>query len=225
MMNVDWRIATKWSRACRSLAAVSGFVVTVGLDVDAAFQQTATPRRLGEVEVLSGPAPCDGGDCYDIQVTCPEVAAAARARLKIVAAGGTSPRGTILFTFGNFGDQLYESAGESRRTLADLSAAGFRTVQLQWIDSWLIASPGKEEGHARLGCRPATVARWVHDHLHQSTPSMAFCATGNSGGASQVSYMLSHYGLKEILAAVVPTGGPPMGRIDRLSTQAIRRRR
>jgi hypothetical protein len=27
--------------------------------------------------------------------------------------------------------------------------------------------------------------------------------------------MLSHYGLKEILAAVVPTGGPPMGRLDK----------
>jgi hypothetical protein len=96
--------------------------------------------------------------------------------------------------------------------LAELSAAGFRTVQLQWIDGWLFASPGKEEGHVRLACRPATVARWVHDHLHEPSPSAAFCATGNSGGASQISYMLSHYGLEEILAAVVPSGGPPMGR-------------
>jgi hypothetical protein len=27
--------------------------------------------------------------------------------------------------------------------------------------------------------------------------------------------MLSHYGLKDVLAAVVPSGGPPMGRLDR----------
>jgi hypothetical protein len=27
--------------------------------------------------------------------------------------------------------------------------------------------------------------------------------------------MLSHYGLEEILSAVVPSGGPPMGRLDR----------
>jgi len=120
-----------------------------------------------------------------------------------------------LFTTGNFGWTLYENAGESRRTLAELSAAGFRTVQLQWIDSWLVGSLGKEEGHVRLGCRPATVARWVYDHLHQATKSTAFCATGNSGGASQVAYMLSHYGLKEILAAVLPSGGPPHARIDR----------
>ena len=36
-----------------------------------------------------------------------------------------------------------------------------------------------------------------------------FCITGNSGGATQVSYALSHYGLDGILAAVVPSGGPP----------------
>jgi hypothetical protein len=95
-----------------------------------------------------------------------------------------------------------------------LSGAGFRIVQLQWIDSWLVAAPGKEEGHMRLGCRPATVARWVYDHLHEPATG-AFCATGNSGGAAQVSYMLSHYGLKDILAAAVPTAGPPKGRLDR----------
>jgi hypothetical protein len=215
MTNLYWFVRTCWSTAVQ-LAALSGFVLLVGLiNVGEVFPQTATPRQLGEVKVLSGPVPCEGGDCYDIRVTCPEVVAPARARLKVVAPGSTSSRGTILFTTGNFGFALYESAGESRRTLADLAAAGFRTVQLQWIDGWLVASPGKEEGHARLACRPATVARWVHEHLHQPTPSTAFCATGNSGGASQVSYMLSHYGLKEILAAVVPTGGPPMGRLDR----------
>jgi hypothetical protein len=177
-------------------------------------QQTLVPRHLGEVEVLSGPVPCADGQCYNLRVTCPEVAAAAEARLKVVAPSA-SPRGTILFATGNEGIGLYENPPESRRTLVDLSAAGFRTVQLQWLDGWLFASPGREEGHARLACRPATVARWVHDHLHEPSPSAAFCATGQSGGASQVSYMLSHYGLEDIFAAVVPSGGPPMGRLDR----------
>jgi hypothetical protein len=192
-------------------------LIVVGLlNGSEAFQQTASaPRQLGKVDVLSGPVQCAGGDCYDIRVTCPEVAAPAEARLKVVAPNTTSPRGTILFATGNQGTGLYEGAVESRRILADLSAAGFRTVQLQWIDGWLFASPGKEEGHVRLACRPATVARWVHDHLHEPASSTAFCATGQSGGASQVSYMLSHYGLEEIFAAVVPSGGPPMGRLDR----------
>jgi hypothetical protein len=209
------KLRLRRSRAFRWVA-LCGFIVVGLFNNGAASQQTAAPRQLGEVEVLSGPLPCEGADCYDIRVTCPDVTAPARARLKVVAPSSTSSKGTILFATGLFGFTLYESAGESRRTLTDLAAAGFRTVQLQWIDTWLFGSPGKEEGHARLGCRPATVARWVYDHLHQPSSSTPFCATGNSGGASQVSYMLSHYGLEEILSAVVPTGGPPMGRIDRL---------
>lgn len=196
-------------------AVLVGILIITGASASGvAFQQGSAPRGLGKVDVLSGPAECAGGSCYEIQVTCPEVAAPARARLK-VAAVGDSPKGTILFTTGGLGTQLYEITPESARLLSELSTAGFRTVQLQWIDSWLLASSGKEEGHARLGCRPATVARWVHDTLHKGGASSAFCATGHSGGAAQVAYMLSHYGLDEILAGVVPTGGPPMGRMDR----------
>ncbi|MDQ3622024.1 MAG: hypothetical protein M3463_05985, partial [Verrucomicrobiota bacterium] len=36
-----------------------------------------------------------------------------------------------------------------------------------------------------------------------------FCITGNSGGATQVGYALSHYGLDRILDVVIPSGGPP----------------
>jgi hypothetical protein len=132
-----------------------------------------------------------------------------------VGGAGKSPRGTILFATGGLGTASYDSTPETSRIVSDLSNAGFRTVQLQWIDSWALGSAGKEEGHVRLGCRPATVARWVHDNLHRPGPTSAFCATGHSGGAAQVAYMLSHHGLEEILAAVVPTGGPPMARMDR----------
>ena len=51
--------------------------------------------------------------------------------------------------------------------------------------------------------------------MSRGAASTAFCATGYSGGAAQVAYMLSHYGLGDILASVVPTGGPPMARMDR----------
>ena len=173
------------------------------------------PPQSGTLEMLSGPVQCDGEECYEIRITCPEVAVPARARLKVGGPSGGVLKGTILFTTGGMGTDLYEGSQQSRRLLTELSAAGFRTVQLQWIDSWLLGSPGREEGHVRLACRPATVARWVHEHLHEQGPSTAFCATGHSGGAAQVSYMLSHYGLEKILAAVVPTGGPPMGRMDR----------
>ena len=172
------------------------------------------PRPTGTVEVTTGAVPCDGQECYDITVSCPEVATPARARLKVGASIG-STKGTIFFAAGGTGTFMVDEVPEQRRVLSELRASGYRTVQVEWIDSWLVASAGVEEGQVRLACRPATVARWVYNRLHEHSPATAFCAIGHSGGAMQVSYMLSHYGLEDILATVVPTGGPPSGRLDR----------
>jgi hypothetical protein len=178
-----------WRALVNPMVAVRcGLMAIAILTPLTAFPQAA--RAVGKVEVLSGPVRCADSRCYEIRVTCPQVAAPARARLK-VAGAGTSSRGTILFTSGGLGTEWYEGTGESSRILKDVATAGFRTVQLQWVDSWLFGSPGKEEGHARLACRPATVARWVRDQLHEPAESRAFCATGHSGGAAQVAYMLS----------------------------------
>ena len=174
----------------------------------------ATAQALyptGTVEVTAGPVDCDGEECYDITVRCSNVAAPAKARLKV---GGAAEKGTILFTTGGPGTFQYGGVFQSRKILYNTRAAGFRSVQLEWVDSWLIGSPGQEEGHARLACRSATVAQWVYDNLIGEDESKVFCATGHSGGATQVSYMLSHYGLEDILSLIVPTGGPPMGRMD-----------
>ena len=188
---------------------VFGLVLVAILASVPASAQVRHP--MGTVDVTAGPVACEGQECYDITVSCPEVAAPARARLKV---GGTAEKGTILFTTGADGTVLYEIWPESRRILDDIRTAGFQSVQLQWIDSWVFALPRDEEGMDRRMCRPATVAQWVHDNLHAQSESTALCATGHSGGASQVSYMLSHYGLEDILSLVVPTGGPPQARID-----------
>ena len=102
---------------------------------------------------------------------------------------------------------------QSRRILDDIRTAGFQSVQLQWIESWF-GEGWYKEVMDRAACCSATVAEWVYDNLHAQSESTALCATGHSGGASQVSYMLSHYGLEDILSLVVPTGGPPHARID-----------
>ncbi|HXF04718.1 MAG TPA: hypothetical protein VNM72_04800 [Blastocatellia bacterium] len=181
-----------------------------------ATDQDAPPSRpLGSLRVISGPTPCDGQECYQIEVTCPEVVEPERATLKVGHRTGSPSRGTILFMTGARGTGLWERfSPDALRVLGELRAAGFRTVQLQWLRGWLVSAPGQPEGQARLACRPATVATWIYLMLHDRGPTTAFCATGNSGGAAQASFMLSHYGLSEILAAVVATGGPPMGRID-----------
>ena len=189
----------------------------------------AGPSALGRATVLAGPAACAGQTCYTLDVACPEVVEDVRVELR-VGDPVTTERGTILFTTGGGGGGLWKRFGpDAARVLGELRNTGFQTVQLSWPTGWLVGSAGQLEGHARLACRPATVARWVLDTIHApavpaaskagvvaAAPAKAgpLCATGNSGGSAQISYMLTDYGLAEDLAAVVPTGGPPMGRID-----------
>lgn len=187
----------------------------------------AEPRALGRATVVAGPSNCAGQTCYTLDVTCPGVVEDMRAELRVADPAAPS-RGTILFTTGGGGGGLWEHFGsDAARVLAELRTAGFRTVQLSWPTGWLNGAAEQLEGHARLACRPATVARWVLDTLHAPPPAtpragnptpapvtLPFCSTGNSGGSAQISYMLTDYGLAEELAAVIPTGGPPMGRID-----------
>jgi len=100
--------------------------------------------------------------------------------------------------------------------IAQLAQDGLEVVIVSWQDSWLESAPGEEVGPARLACRSATAIRWVHDNLYQQlgAPKAAkgacgFCLHGNSGGASQVGYALSLYGLGGIVDAAVMSGGPP----------------
>lgn len=153
--------------------------------------------------------------CQSIEVTCPGVTGVAPAVVAVASPEG-APRGVVLFTSGAAGTGWALRSGDRQLLFDDLLADGFKVVQLAWATNWLESSPGNDAGTARLGCRPATVVKWVHEtHFlplgiaRSSTGRCGFCITGNSGGASQSSYPLSHYDLESILDAVIPTGGPP----------------
>jgi hypothetical protein len=127
-------------------------------------------------------------------------------------------RGTVaMFSGGNgrFLTPLTADDGtipEFRRALNDIIAGGFRLVQVVWEDGWTGGAPERGEGLDKLSCRPATAAAWIADNLtDEGTP---FCAGGSSGGAAQVSYMLTHYGLEDRLSLAVPFAGNWMGHID-----------
>jgi hypothetical protein len=172
-------------------------------------------RPLGEIKSVSGPSIRDGYAWYEFEVNCPQLAESENALLKVGEPSASPSRGTIMFMSGGHGTNLWGTQSEhAGRVIEDLRAAGFRTVQLQWKRGWLKGAPGQSEGPARLASRPATVMRWVYDNLHQQDDDCAFGATGNSGGAMQISYALAHYGQADIFDAVVLTGGPPTGRMD-----------
>jgi hypothetical protein len=176
---------------------------------------SGAPNQLGTV--TSMPAMCppstvgvNGSSCFQLTVSCPGVATYTTADLKVTQP--TAPSiGTVLYTVGGGGNQLYEDQFVyGNVAINNIVAANFTAVQTNfgsntgWLDG-----PG---GPLLLSCRWATVAQWVHDNVRAS--NTAFCATGNSGGAGVIAYALARFGEDSIFSYVLPTSGPPFTRID-----------
>jgi hypothetical protein len=188
-----------------------GFVATSAGSLSA-------PLPLGTLTLTGATdSSCPSGHtCRGFKVGCPGVRRTARGFLARASAR-TQARGLVVISTGGRGTRWFSEKGSQAATfVSDLRRDGFVVVQLRWVDSWLVSAPGEDAGSGHLGCRPATVVKWVHDHwfLPLGVPAgpvgrCGFCITGNSGGASQSSYALSHYGLDSLLDAVVPSGGPP----------------
>jgi Fibronectin type III domain len=125
-----------------------------------------------------------------------------------------------MFFSGASGGACWSTSGTT--TLAQpfiqsLLDVGFEIVQIRWGNNgWLASAPGVPSGLEALGCRPATAIQWVHDNLYSPLGIQGgFCITGNSSGASQITYALSSYGIADIVDVAVPTSGPPFGAISK----------
>lgn len=131
-------------------------------------------------------------------------------RLKISTPPGEL-RGTVVLGTGGPGTAFYEQfAGRTNplnRVLLPLYAMGYRVIQRAWDQPGWHAGPG---GPMKAACRYPTLLA----ALREAYPSGPLCATGQSGGAGELSYALAHYGSESILDAAVITAGPPMGRLD-----------
>lgn len=174
------------------------------------------PRPLGTLVLEEGGEPCGDGDrCIRFVVTCPQVAQPVKGYFVIDDPAGPS-RGTVAMFSGGEGSGFLPRGsargGTRRAALDEVRDAGFRIVQVVWDEGWTGGAPEGNEGLGKLSCRPATATAWISDHLtDEGTP---LCAGGGSGGAAQVSYLLSHYGLEDRLSLVLPFTGYWMGRID-----------
>jgi hypothetical protein len=128
----------------------------------------------------------------------------------------------VVFFSGDVGKSWWAGEPGSIDFLGRLQAQGLVTVQVRWAAGWSIAAVGEDAGSGHLACRPASMIRWIHDNRYVplNVPAgpigrCGFCITGNSGGASQVSYALSFYGLDVVLDGVFPTSGPPHAAQDK----------
>jgi hypothetical protein len=120
---------------------------------------------------------------------------------------------------GTEGNGLYESAGiftYGQTAVQNVLDAGFITVQISWgtpfnnnqPNGW-VQGPG---GVLAASCRYATLLQWIQQNIGTSTPNLPQCATGNSGGAGALAYVLSQY--PNTLSMAEVTSGPPTGRLD-----------
>ena len=176
---------------------------------------------LGTLTLTSGSASCaQGGRCrLGFRVDCPGVQEPAEGTL--IAEGPGQARALVMGFVGTLGTG---TIGLSKQWVADMVAQGFEVVVVSWADQtpWLTSSSGEEIGPKVLACRPATAIAWTHDNIYRqlgvSSPgagACGFCATGNSGGASQIAYALSFYGVGSLLDAAVLTSGPPHTALDK----------
>ena len=129
-------------------------------------------------------------------------------------------RGLIIFFSGDNGTSWWGKGSTLLPSFfQSLSNSGFELVQVAWSLSWLQAPTGEPLGQQLLASRSATAIKWIHDNMYTvSSPGLGhcgFCVTGNSAGASETAYVLSSYGLDNIIDAAIPTSGPPMAGIEK----------
>jgi hypothetical protein len=164
---------------------------------------------------------CPGGFlCYDFTVSCPNVAqtipGAIAVKLPTVA-----PTGVVVFFSGAGGGEWWQrTSALVPPFFQSLLNRGLILIQVQWGNSgWLATILNGGTGQELLACRPATAIKWIHDvvysplGLYPPIGHCGFCLTGNSGGAAQIAYPLSSYGLDGMVNAMIPTSGPPLAAI------------
>jgi hypothetical protein len=155
---------------------------------------------------------CALGNCSLITISCAGVDLDMRAVLRTRLIAGSAPRDTALFLTGGRGTALWGTQGRpAHNAIMALVNAGFRTVELAWVNrNWAVGNASPDI-HA---CRPATAASYVYDKHGIGQTGAYFHVTGNSSGAAQLGYMLSHYGLDTKINVAIPTSGPPFARFD-----------
>lgn len=134
--------------------------------------------------------------CQEVTVSCNDLNER-RAILRITEQPDSI--GTIVFTSNGAGNTFYGNAAPN--VTLGLMDAGYNTVEIAWQGEYGWAQDNYGAGIPDTMCAYAEVVRYLSDDV--------LCATGNSGGAMQVSYGLAHYNLDDVLTTAVLTGGPP----------------
>lgn len=166
--------------------------------------------KLGTVTELATPcrsgAPAlPGTVCKQLEIACPAVGAEKQivnVRVTEPPAGVTN-RGTITFHSGGAGGGFYGGTTPTDMLMQDLNNQGFTIVDRGWegVSGWL-TGPG---GAFAVACRSGTLMRYIKQSYHHAG---GLCATGNSGGSVELSYIMGRWNGGSRLDYVLETSGP-----------------
>jgi hypothetical protein len=181
---------------------------------------------LGSVDATApAGAGCPAGaTCWQAAVHCPGVRDAEA--VVAVRPAESAPAGVLVLFSGGRGEGWWEDghvpgSGAGAPALRELAGHGVETVQVRWVGGFSGTDEGSSPGFARLACRSATAVAWLRSWRYEplaavpSSGPCGFCVTGNSGGASQAAWGLTHFGLDDLVDGVVLTSGPPHAAIDK----------
>ena len=192
----------------RTAAIVMLFASTVLADQPKqAEPSSGLPLELGTIEFNAEPEDCDGGKCYSFTTTSKAGTSSKPGTVMVREPDGVI-RGTAVFFSGGLGTAF----GGSRKMTSDAREAGYRTVHVKWESGWSVGTPGALEGFRKLAVHPATLTDFIKKQF--GVPDKPYVLWGSSGGAGQIAYMLSFYGMDEIVDAAIISGGFWMGRVD-----------
>jgi len=170
-------------------------------------------KRLvpGRIDVNAQPDTCGNSKCYRFTTTSDLVAESQGGVIRI-----DEPRealnGTIVLFSGGLGTSYVGTRGSGAMLIEELRNAGYRVMQVKWDSGWFKGAKGKYEGFKKLAVHPAIVTQHIYNKM--TDKGKPFVLFGGSGGAAQIAYMLSFYGLDKITTSALAFGGFWMGRMD-----------
>lgn len=167
--------------------------------------------ELGKIVITKKSDNCGTGKCYSFSTSSNLVEQSKAGVIKIDEPLG-KVKGTVVMYSGNLGTYFFGDWSYGADLIAELRSQGYRTIQVKWDKGWFIGSKGKYEGFKKLAVHPATVTNYIYKTFAEK--EKPFVLFGGSGGAAQISYMLSSYGIDKIANVAIAYGGFWMGRLD-----------
>ena len=166
---------------------------------------------LGEIDFNPKPDACGTSKCYGFTSSSLQVFENKTGIIRIDEPEGAII-GTIAMYTGGLGTSFYSGKEPGNILIEESLRKGYRVIQIKWNEGWFKGSKENREGFRKLAVHPASITQYIFDNLVEK--DKPFILFGRSGGAAQIAYMLSFYGIDNIADKAIIFAGFWMGRLD-----------